>query len=460
MPNHRPQSLSAALVVFTFTLLIPTIVTAQAPEPDAKDGPRTMFDHPDSTPWWISGQMNFIQQAHPSFDAPYSGPHSLQPDAESRVSRVLTLFTGLKLGHGWEVFADFESAGGRGLSDAFGLAGFTNLDVVRNPTLGSAPYLARLMVRKVIGLSSDEVEVERGPFALASRLPARRIEIRAGKLGIVDFFDANAVGTDSHLQFTNWTVDNNGAYDYAADTRGYTYGLIVEYITPRWTLRGAEALMPTVANGIHLDSHLDTSRGENLELELRPTDALTLRLLGYVNHANMGSYTQAIQAFRDGEDAVPDIEAHRKHGRVKEGVGANVDYTLPANPNVRVFARTGWNDGDSESYAYTEVNSTAAFGADVAGVGWHRPGDRLGAAFVSNGLSQPHADYLKLGGQGFLLGDGSLNYGRENIFETYYTAHLWRGIFASAGAEFIAHPGYNRDRGPVFVQMARLHLDF
>jgi len=36
-----------------------------------------------------------------------------------------------------------------------------------------------------------------------------------------DFFDMNDVGTDSHSQFLNWTVDNNGAYEYAADTRGY-----------------------------------------------------------------------------------------------------------------------------------------------------------------------------------------------------------------------------------------------
>jgi high affinity Mn2+ porin len=465
--RHRPRYLChlrhvrrlypLVILACMFAIIaMPAVVGAQEATEDA--APKTVLDHPDAR-WWLSGQINVIEQSHPTFTSPYSGPHSLQADAETRVSRVLTLFTGLKLGRGWEVSVDIESAGGRGLSDAFGVAGFTNLDVVRNPSLGTAPYLARAMVRKVIALSSDEVEVERGPFALASRLPSRRIEIRAGKLGMVDFFDANAVGSDSHLQFTNWTIDNNGAYDYAADTRGYTVGVIVEYITPRWTLRGAEALMPTVANGIDLDQHVDRARGENLELELRPTNALTLRLLGYVNHANMGSYTDAIQAFRDGHDPTPDIESHRKHGRIKQGVGANVEYAVPGTP-VRLFGRTGWNDGDSESYAYTEVNNTVSAGADIAGVRWHRPDDRLGAAFVSNGLSAPHREYLRLGGLGFLLGDGTLNYGREQIVETYYTAHLWRGLFASVGAQFLAHPGYNTDRGPVFVQMARVHVDF
>jgi len=418
----------------------------------------TLLSHDDSTWWWLSGQINVIEQAHGSFPAPYSGPHSLHAPAERTVSRVLTLYTGARLGHGWEAIVDVESAGGRGLSDAFGLAGFTDLDVVRNPTLGSAPYLARLMVRKIIPLSNEQVDVTPTPLSLAPRLPARRLEVRAGKLGIVDFFDVNSVGSDSHLQFTNWTVDNNGAYDYAADTRGYTYGVVVEYDTPRWSLRGAEALMPKVANGIVLDWNVARARGENVELELRPSAAAVLRLLGYVNHADMGSYKDAIDAFRAGRDPQPDVDAHRQQGRAKYGAGANFEYDTAAG--VRWFGRTGWNSGDSESFAYTEVNNTAAAGGDVSGSRWRRPADRLGLAFVSNGLSAPHREYLRLGGLGFLLGDGTLRYGRETILETYYTAHAWRGVFASAGAQIVVHPGYNADRGPVFVQSARVHVEF
>jgi len=420
--------------------------------------PVTVLDHPTTSTFFVGGQMNLIYQHHGAFPARYSGAQSFSPDPEYAVSRVLTLYTGLQLSRGWDVILDVESAGGRGLSDAFGLAGFTNLDVVRNPTLGSEPYLARLIVRKVIALSSDYVDVSRGPLNLASRLPTRRIEIRVGKFGIVDFFDVNGVGSDSHLQFTNWTVDNNGAYDYDADTRGYTYGVIVEYDSPRWSLRGAEALMPTVANGIVLDWHVDRSRGENAELELRPSSALTVKVLGYVNHANMGSYTQAIDAFHARQDPVPDIEAHRQQGRIKSGVGGNVEYDL--SPDVRLFARGGWNSGDSESFAYTEVNNTISVGGDITGGRWRRATDRAGAAVVSNGLSEPHREYLRLGGDGFLLGDGTLTYGREHIVETYYTAHVWRGVFASAGLQYVAHPGYNRDRGPVAVQMLRLHVDF
>ena len=439
-------------------LVLLGVVLCTSPAQAQTDESLTVLDHPTDQRLYVGGQMNFIFQRHGDFRSPYTGPQSFRPDSEQALSRVLTLFTGLRLGRGWEVFLDIESTGGRGLSDAFGLAGFTNLDVVRNPSLGNAPYLARLMIRKIIALSSQQTDVDATPLALAARVPARRLDIRAGKLGVVDFFDVNAVGSDSHLQFTNWTVANSGAYDYAADTRGYTYGVIVEYDTPRWSVRGAEALMPTVANGIVLDWNVARARGENVEVELRPIAGMVLRLLGYANHANMGSYTAAIHAFEDGQETPPDIQAHRQQGRVKYGVGTNVEYR--SRTGVRSFARVGWNDGDSESFAYTEVNSTAATGLDVSGERWGRSADRLGAAFVSNGLSDPHRAYLQRGGLGFLLGDGTLTYGREDILESYYTAHAWRGVFASAGVQYILHPGYNRARGPVFVQMTRLHVDF
>jgi hypothetical protein len=390
-----------------------------------------MFPHPAESRWWLSGQVNLISQTHGRFTSPYQGDNSLRPEREQALSRVWTIYTGVKLPGDTEVLFDVESAGGRGLSDALGLAGFTNLDVVRNPSLGSA---------------------------LAAHVPARRIEIRAGKLGMADFFDVNASGSDSHLQFTNWTVDNNGAYDYAADTRGYTYAAIVEYDTPRWSLRFGEALMPTVANGIDMDWKISRARAENLELELHPATGLAVRLLGYANHANMGSYDEAIHAFLSGQDARPDVVAHRAQGRVKTGAGLNVEYAL--RPFVRVFARTGWNEGHNESFAYTEVNNSVLAGGDLSGGRWRRSQDRLGLALVSNGLSEPHREYLALGGQGFLLGDGALTYGREDIVETYYTAHLWRGLSASGGIQYIDHPGYNRDRGPVLVEMLRLHADF
>ena len=451
--RHYVQSVSLSLLLVVFGATIAAAQTAETPPAET-----TMFPHPEDSRWWLSGQVNLISQAHGRFTSPYQGDNSLRPDPEQALSRLWTIYTGVKLPGHTELLFDVESAGGRGLSDALGLAGFTNLDVVRNPTLGSAPYIARAMVHVTIPLSQEMVDATPTPFSLAAHVPARRIELRAGKLGMADFFDVNAVGSDSHLQFTNWTVDNNGAYDYAADTRGYTYAAIVEYDTPTWSLRFGEALMPTVANGIDMDWNIARARAENLELELHPTTGLVVRLLGYANHANMGSYDEAISGYLAGRDPKPDVVAYRQPGRVKTGVGANAEYTFPRL--VRVFARTGWNEGHNESFAYTEVNNSVQAGGDLSGGLWRRSQDRLGVAVVSNGLSEPHREYLAFGGQGFLLGDGTLRYGREDILETYYTAHLWRGVSASGGLQYIDHPGYNQDRGPVLVGMLRLHVDF
>src|SRR6202042_317799 len=194
----------------------------------------------------------------------YSGPNSFTPGKEHATSRVETLYTGFQITPRLEILADVESAGGAGLSSALGIAGFTNVDVVRNPTLGEAPYISRVMLHYTIALSKETTEATRNPLSLASTVPERRLELRVGKMSTVDFFDLNSPGSDSHLQFMNWAAVNNGAYDYAADTRGYTYGLVVEYNDRWWAARYGEMLMPTVANGLDLDWNIARAGGQNL----------------------------------------------------------------------------------------------------------------------------------------------------------------------------------------------------
>lgn len=429
---------------------------------DEKDDPATLFPHSNTSRYWISGQSNTVFQAHPAFHAKYTGPNSLLPRGEYKTSLVETLYLGFQASKNTELIFDVESAGGRGISQATGLGGFTNLDVVRNPTLGAAPYIARVMVHQIVPLSESTMETTRGPLSLAAQLPVRRLELRVGKFGTADFFDTNSVGSDSHLHFLNWTIDNTGAYDYAADTRGYTYGAIAEFQDRSWGLRFGEMLMPKVANGIDLEWNLHRAHAENIELELRRSLVQgrngTLRLLSYFNHANMGVYRQAVQNFLAGLTSVPDITAHPFRTTLKYGFGVNAEQEI--TQAFRLFARWGWNEGQHESYAYTEVDQTVSFGGDFRGIKWGRKNDKIGIAFASNGISKDHQLYLALGGQGFLLGDGRLTYGREDIIEGYYTAHVWRGAFVSPDVQRIWHPGYNRDRGPVWVPGMRLHLEF
>jgi hypothetical protein len=457
----------------------PAPATESAP-PDAPSTPLTVFPHPDTARYLISGQANIVFQAHPGFHSPYSGTNSMLARGEYKVSLVGTLYLGFKLNPNprfeTDALYDEESAGGRGISEALGLAGFTNLDVVRNPNLGPVPYMARVQLHQTIGFTSKLVDQQRTQFSLATKVPERRLDLRFGKMSLPDVLDLNGPGSDSHLQFLNWTADNNGAWDYAADTRGYTYAAVAEYDDIQWSARYALALMPTVANGIDLQWDLHRASGQNVELECRKTPLAllparwiaadrkgTVRLLGYVNHANMGDYRDqinlALYARAHGDPtAKPDIAAHPLQTTSKYGVGLNFEQEL--TQDLRAFGRFGWNDAAHESYAYTEVDQTFQLGGDLSGARWGRANDKVGLVGISNAIKRYHQNYLALGGQGFLLGDGALNYAREDILETYYNTHNWRGLYTAFDLQLIAHPGYNQARGPVEVFTVRTHVDF
>jgi high affinity Mn2+ porin len=458
----QPQSASAT----TPTASPASLDAGDPPSPPSDADPESMFPHFTSTRFWLTGQANFIFQTHPDFHADYSGSHSLSPDYDKATSRVMTLYTGVRLDHSTEILVDIEEAGGAALSTGLGLAGNTDLDIVRNPLLSQEPYLAQGMIHKVFALSKDKIENQRSFLSLFDELPRRRLEIRFGKFTLPDFFDVNSVGSDTHLQFCNWSVDQNGAWDYAADTRGYTVGAVADYEDRNWGFRFAEALMPLVANGINLVWRPWQVHAENWEYELRrgviPKKAGIVRLLAYTNYANMGIYRIANQQFLDHSslvpETVPEITNHPWHVTRKYGFGVNLEQNLARY--VTAYARWGWDNGKTESFAYTEIDSTFNQGVGVNGARWHRKQDRAGIAFASNGIKKDHQVYLAYGGLGFLLGDGGLNYGRENIVETYYTAHVWRGIYIAPGVQRINNPGYNRDRGPVVVPSFRAHVEF
>ena len=471
-PYNPPiKALVRLVAVAGLALLVSISSDAQAPA-SAPDAPLTLFPHRDGARYWATGQINIIFQGRLPFHSPYQSDNSFHNSAEYKTSLLGTLFTAVRpwksIRYQNDLILDVESSGGRGLSQALGLAGFTNLDVVRNPSLGSKPYLARYSIHQVIGLTDETASQQPGPFATADKVPLRRVELRLGKLTVPDFFDVNSIGTDSHLQFMNWTVDNNGAWDYAADTRGYTVGAMAEYDDRAWSIRYGLFAMPTVANGIDMDWAISRAHASNTEFELRHglvrgRNGVT-RLLFYSNRAHMGSYREAVRDFLNGSDTLhygatrPDITLHEHFGALKYGVGFNTEQE--ATDHLRFFGRFGWNDGATESYAYTEVEQTFELGGDYYLARLYRPNDKVGVAFVSNAIKRDHQAYLKNGGLGFLIGDGKLNYDREDIVESYYNLHAWRGLYYAVDVQHIANPGYNRDRGPAWVGSVRAHIDF
>jgi carbohydrate-selective porin OprB len=298
---------------------------------------------------------------------------------------------------------------------------------------------------------------------MLTTLPVRRLDIHVGKFDMVDFFDLNSVANDSHMQFMNWTVVNNGAYDYAADTRGYTWGGVIDYEDRWWGARFAEALISKRPNGLTLQKNLQDAHSENYEIEVRPEliekRDTTVRILAFTNFANMGDYHEAIDLFEDGKTPTPEIDDHPMRTTLKYGFGLNAEQEFTGY--LRGFARAGWNEGEHESFNYTEVNDTVAFGGDLRGTLWDRPEDKFGVAFVGNGISQRHRQYLADGGLGFLLGDGGLSYGPERIMESYYNFPIpvHAGFFGAIDIQYIDNPGYNRARGPVVVPGMRVHVE-
>ena len=410
---------------------------------------------------WLSGQINIVNQFHPAFHSSYSGPDSFRQGAEQATTGVATIFTGFRLASNTEFIFDLESARGAGVSGALGLGGLANLDAVTDPTATAAPYVARALLRQVFAFSKKTEAATRNPLGLDPFLPTTRLEVRVGKMSVTDFFDLNSVGSDSHLQFLNYAIDNNAAYDFAADSRGYTWGMLLEFYHPGWALRFAELLEPTDITGKTTNWNITRSRSENYEFEIHPhlikDRSSIIRVNSFVNHAAMGSYSDAVNGYLSGHDPVPNLNLDLKQDQQNYGFGLNGEQEL--TESLRVFGRLGWNVGTKEDFQFAEADRTLALGSDFGGKRWHREQDRVGIAAAIDGLSAVHREYLKLGGDSYLLGDRGLNYHLEKAIEGYYNFRVREGIFLAFDLQHIRDPGYNSSRGPVWVFGLRLHLE-
>jgi high affinity Mn2+ porin len=399
-------------------------------------------------------QATIVTQAHPSFDAPYSGTNSLHPASEHESTVTATLFLGARLWKGAEGYVNPELSGGSGLSQGFGIAGFPNGEAFRVGNPEPHIFLARLFLRQTFGIGAQAEALESDENQLAGTRATNRFVVTVGKFGLSDFIDDNAYGHDPRTGFMNWADWTEGAWDYPADTRGYTWGIVVERIAPQWAVRAAAAMEPKEANQLEMDHDVRNAHGLALEGEhayrLLPAEG-RVRLLLFLNRARMGNYRQAID-----ETTPPDLVATRKPGRTKWGFGTNIEQ--PVTEKSGLLVRASWNDGENESWAYAEIDRSISAGYVDRPGWWKRDKDEAGIAAIVNGISAAHRDYLAAGGYGFMIGDGKLKYGTEQIVEAYAKA-VFRSVSATLDYQFIRNPAYNRDRGPVHVFGFRLHVE-
>lgn len=411
-------------------------------------------------------QTTVIAQRHTAFHSSYSGPNSLADTAEPTATSLTgTLFMGRRLWKGAAFYFNPEVSGGKGLSFATGVAGALNGETYRVGEVAPEVFVARAYLQQNFPLGKTTYEyVADDVNQIADKIPTSRITISAGRFAISDFYDNNTYSKDPRSQFFNWAIWANGAWDYPANTRGYTYGLVTELIKPTWAIRLSTVAVPRIAN-FHLMEYNKNAHSETLELE----HSLSInkhkgaaRFIVSNTYSQAPSYTEGIKALTTGNQFLLDViqgeTEHKAYGGHKLGLGINVEQELSSNAGV--FVRTGWNDGKYATWAFTEIDRTISTGFSIIGTKWRRKDDVWAIAGVVNGISDNHREFLKKGGTGFIIGDGTLTYGHEAIIETYYNARIGQFLYLSFDYQFVNHPGYNKDRGPVHVFGVRGHVEF
>lgn len=435
----------------------------------------------DHERWNAYGQFTFISGYKAPFSAAYTNlngsNHSLSSDAEHSYTATATLFLGLALWRGAEVYAVPEMISSRPLSGLVGLgASIQNFELQKQGAVAPSAYLSRLYFTQTLNFGGSRVQRASGPMQLGTTVDSRRLLIAVGTYSILDFFDHNSIVGDPRKQFLSMAFLSHGAYDFAADSRGYTFGGLLELHLDDWAVRAGRFAAPKQPNQFELEYRLDRFYSDQLELEHahriagRPG---VVRLLGYRNRENTGSFADAVSAFQadPGKNAAacssfnygsqnaiaPDL-CWAREPRTKVGVGVNFEQQL--SDDLGVFLRAMVSDGRSEVYSFTSSDTSTSFGAVVHGAPWHRPNDVVGTAYAASWISSAHAQYLSLGGIDGFIGDGALKRASERVFELFYSLHVYRSITLSADYQHISNPAYNADRGPVNVLSGRVHAEF
>lgn len=422
----------------------------------------TMFADDSNTSqetWNVHFQTTYINETKPSFNANYSGANSLSPNYEHAWTFSNTLYLGTKVWDGGEIYCNPETFSGLSLSDLHGLGGFNNGEDQKGTALNEQYYIGRLFLRQTFNLPDGTLsKIKSEENQLAGSLSSRRIVMSVGKMSVIDIFDSNLYSHDPRRQFMNWSLMTYGAYDFVADTKGYSKGMTLELYYDDWVFRLGRFMAPTYSNGSTLNGAILTHYGDQFELQHNHTingQTGVVRVLGFINREDMASFKDAINyGLQTG--STPDLTLVRKDQN-KVGFGINLEQAI--SNDIGIFARYSWNDGKEEEYSYTEIDNSLSAGIQVMGTSWKRPDDTLGIGFANNGLSSVNKQYLKMAGNTIFLGDGNLNYKDEQVLEAYYSIGFMNHFWATLDAQRIQNPGYNADRGPADFIGFRLHFE-
>ena len=437
----------------------------------------------DDESWNAYGQYTYISSWKLPFYAPYTNANgstnSLVPNAERSFSESFTLFFGLRLWRGGEVYVVPEAIAERPLSQLRGIGGaIQNFELQKTGAETPQLYRSRTYLRETIGFGGARVEKTSDPMQLGTVVDSRRLVLTAGNFTILDVFDRNAVTSDPRQTFLNMAFMTHASWDFPADARGYTWGGVAELYWDDWALRYGRVAPPQNPNQLQEDFRIWEFYGDQIELEHDHTllgKPGAVRILGYRNHVFSGSFNDAIAKFMSdplvynaancgtnfnygsGNATAPDLCFVRKPN-VKVGIGINVEQFITGD--IGVFSRAMYSDGQTEVDAYNPADRSFTVGSVAKGSAWHRPFDVTGVGFGVSGISHAHAQYLAMGGVDGFIGDGYLHQAAEGIFDVFYSANLLKAIWLSADYQYLWNPGYNADRGPVNIFGGRVHAEF
>ncbi len=412
-------------------------------------------------PQWYSlhAQGTFNWQGHPGFHSAIpDGVQSMKSSAQSTETSDLTAYLGAHVGK-LELYANPEIDQGLGLSNTYGAAGYVSGESGKVGVHKPYFHLARLFGRYVVDLGGEMQTIEDDINQVAGQQTANNLTFTFGKFSVVDVFDTNSYAHDARNDFLNWSMIDMGAFDYAAEAWGYTYGGTAEWTQNWWTLRAGLFDLSQRPNEKYLvhgfgQNQIVTEAEERHEIFGQSGKA---KALFFLTSANMGSYTDALTFARE-TNSIPDTALVR-HRQSRLGGGLNFEHQIM--PELGSFLRFSMNDGTKEAYEFTEINRSMSGGLSLKGGRWHRPDDTIGLGGAFNTISKQAQSYLAAGGQGILIGDGQLpSYDAEQIIEAYYKATLVPGLALAFDYQRMLNPAYDAARGPINFFALRLHANF
>ena len=310
----------------------------------------------------------------------------------------MSAFLGLRLWNGGELYYNPELLQGFGLSSTVGAAGFPNGEAQKSDFIYPHYNTSRLFLRQYFGFGGEQETIESAYGQMAGKKDISRLTIQVGKFAVHDVFDNNTYAQDSRADFFNWSIWAAGAFDYAADKVGLTYGAVAELNQKNWALRAGYFLIDDKPNSNDFDPQVFRRGGYVTEFEYRYalwSQPGKLRLIGWLNQAFSGSFSDAVNISNTtGIDVNTAIEQTRK-GRAEYGYVINMEQQV--SDDVGVFGRWSWNNGKSELMAFTDINSSLSGGTVIKGKSWGRPDDKIGLAGAINGISNDYRNYLAVG---------------------------------------------------------------